>query len=127
MSKPAISEVVFSADAMPWRELKELPGARGYEYKALVCDEPAYTEAYSCELVRLDPNDHSVPHKEPWNHTLIFLEGTGNITIEGRNWPVGAGSVAKVKAGQLHALTNAGPGQMLILAVYDPPRPRERE
>ena len=59
-------ERVFSIDDMPWADLKGLPGARGFEFKALTDD--AYTKAYSCELVRLDPGDHSVPHIEPWSH-----------------------------------------------------------
>ena len=44
-------ERVFSVDDMPWTDLKGLPGARGFEFKALTND--AYTKAYSCELVRL--------------------------------------------------------------------------
>jgi len=42
---------VFSIDDMPWADLKGLPGARGFEFKALTTD--AYTRSYSCELVRL--------------------------------------------------------------------------
>jgi hypothetical protein len=53
-------ERVFSIDDMPWTDLKGLAGARGFEFKALTND--AYTKAYSCELVRLEPGDHSVPH-----------------------------------------------------------------
>ncbi len=64
-------ERVFSVDDMPWADLKGLPGARGFEFKALTND--AYTKAYSCELVRLDPGDHSVPHIEPWSHLLYIL------------------------------------------------------
>ena len=55
-------ERVFSIDDMPWADLKGLPGARGFEFKALTDD--AYTKAYSCELVRLDPGDHSVQTDE---------------------------------------------------------------
>jgi len=121
------SEPVIFTDTMAWRDLRGLPGAKGYEFKELVCDEASYTSAYSCELVRLDPSDHSVPHIEQWNHTLIFLEGAGEITIKGRTWPVRAGTVAKVKAGDIHALVNPGPAPMLLLAIYDPPRPRERD
>jgi quercetin dioxygenase-like cupin family protein len=118
-------EPVFSLVETAWRDMRKLAGARGYEFKGLVCDEPVYTSAYSCELVRLDANDHSVPHTEPWNHTLVFLEGEGTITIKDRSWPVRAGTVAKVKAGDVHALVNPGPAPMLLLAIYDPPRPRE--
>ena len=40
--------VLFSGDDMPWADLKGLPGARGFEFKAVTND--AYTKAYSCEL-----------------------------------------------------------------------------
>ncbi|CAG4909514.1 cupin domain-containing protein [Paraburkholderia gardini] len=121
------NEMVFSMDDMPWRNLKELPAARGFKYKALVCDDPGYTDTYSCELVALGPEDHSVAHREEWNHTLIFLEGQGELTIRGQKWTVTKGSVAKVKAGDVHLLTNTGDEQMLVLTIYDPPRPREKD
>lgn len=64
-----------------WQDLAGLAGARGYEFIPLVADDPAYTTAYSCEMVRLGPADHS--------------------------------------------LRNHGPGDMLVLTVYDPPRVRK--
>lgn len=114
---------VLAVESIPWRELTGLPGARGYEFKPLVGDE-GYTEAYSCELVRLDPTDHSVPHTEPWNHALYFLKGRGAIAIGGNTAAIAPGTLCKIKAGEVHALTNDGPGEMLILAIYDPPRRR---
>jgi len=75
-------EKVFSLDAVPWLDVRGLPGARGFEFKPLTNDE--YTNAYSCELIRLGPSDHSVPHVEPWNHLLYILSGTGDIVIDGR-------------------------------------------
>lgn len=113
---------VFSTSDVPWRNLSGLAGARGYEFLPLVADDPDYTSAFSCELVRLGPADHSVPHTEPWNHALYFLEGEGELRIGEQSWPVRAGSFAKVKAGERHSLKNAGPGDMIILAIYDPPR-----
>jgi hypothetical protein len=38
------------------------PGARGYEYIEIVADGSEYTSAFSCELVRLGPGDHSLTH-----------------------------------------------------------------
>jgi hypothetical protein len=46
-------ERVFSIDDMPWTDLKGLPGARGFEFKALTND--AYTKAYSCDLFAWNP------------------------------------------------------------------------
>jgi quercetin dioxygenase-like cupin family protein len=116
--------MVFSTNEVPWHEMR---GASGYESKALVSDDPSYTDAYSCELVHVSPTGHSDQHKEPWNHTLFFIRGKGEIVINGQRWPVAEGSVAKVKAGDVHFLTNEGPGDMLLLAIYDPPRPRDEK
>ena len=99
-------ERVFSVDDMPWADLKGLPGARGFEFKALTND--AYTKAYSCELVRLEPGDHSVPHIEPWSHLPYILSGTGDVTIDGSTTPIRVGTVCQVRAGEKHSLRNLG-------------------
>jgi hypothetical protein len=46
-----------------------------------VADDSEYTSAFSCELVRLGPGDHSLTHVEDYNHLLFFVEGSGEITI----------------------------------------------
>ena len=116
---------VFSVDDIPWTDLKDLRSARGFEFKALTND--AYTKAYSCELVRLGPGDHSVPHIEPWSHLLYVLSGTGDITMSGNTSPVLKGTVCQVRAGEKHSLRNLGEDNLLILAIYDPPRKRGNE
>ena len=113
---------VFCVDDMPWKELRGLAGARGYHFKPLT--EPAYTTAYSCELIRLRPGDHSVPHVERWSHLLYILNGTGDMTIAGKVSELRAGTVCQVRAGERHAMRNLGDDEMLLLAIYDPPRER---
>jgi mannose-6-phosphate isomerase-like protein (cupin superfamily) len=113
---------VFSVDDIAWIDLEGLPGARGFEFKALTND--AYTKAYSCELVRLGSGDHSVPHIEPWSHLLYVLSGTGDITIDRKTSSVQRGTVCQVRAGETHSLRNLGDDNLLILAIYDPPRKR---
>jgi quercetin dioxygenase-like cupin family protein len=103
---------------------EDTPGARGYEYIEIVPDGSEYTSAFSCELVRLGPGDRSLTHVEDYNHLLFFVEGSGEITIGKKTWPLRAGSYAKVKAGEKHSLRNLGDTEMLILTVYDPPRVR---
>ena len=61
---------------------------------------------------------------EDYNHLLFFVEGSGEVTIGKRTWPLSPGSYAKVKAGEKHSLRNLGDTEMLILTVYDPPRVR---
>ena len=86
-------EKVFSVDALPWRELGDLPGARGFG--PLVGDDPNYTTAFGRELVMLDPSDHSLPHIEAWNHALYFIEGNGEIWIGSETCPVREGELAR--------------------------------
>jgi quercetin dioxygenase-like cupin family protein len=113
---------VFSVNDIPWQNLRGLPGARGFEYKALSDDD--YSSAFNAELVRLEPGDHSVPHIEPWSHLLYFLSGSGDVTIEGETRPVATGTVCQVRAGQKHSLRNLGEDNMIVLTIYDPPRKR---
>lgn len=68
--------------------------------------------------------DHSLTHVADYNHLLFFVEGSGEITVGKRTWPLSPGSYAKVKAGEQHSLRNLGDIEMLILTVYDPPRVR---
>jgi quercetin dioxygenase-like cupin family protein len=103
---------------------EDLPGARGYASMEIVAEEPEYTSAYSCEYVRVPPGAHSVTHVEDYNHLLFFVEGSGEVTIGEKTWPLRPGSYAKVKAGEKHSVRNLGDGDMLILTVYDPPRVR---
>jgi mannose-6-phosphate isomerase-like protein (cupin superfamily) len=103
----------------------DTPGARGYKYVEIVPDDSEYTSAFSCELMRLGPGDHSLTHVEHYNHLLFFLEGNGEITIGERTWPLSPGSYAKVEAGKEHSLRNHRDSEMLLLVVYDPPRVRD--
>ena len=66
--------------------------ARGFEFKA-----------YSCELVRLEPGDHSVPRIEPWSHLLYILSGTGDIIINGSTSPIRSVTACQVRAGEKHS------------------------
>jgi quercetin dioxygenase-like cupin family protein len=113
---------VFSVNDIPWQNLRELPGARGFEYKAL--SDSDYSNAFNAELVRLEPGDHSVPHVEPSSHLLYFLSGTGDITANEETQPVATGTVCQIRAGQKQSLRNLGEGDMIILTIYDPPRKR---
>jgi mannose-6-phosphate isomerase-like protein (cupin superfamily) len=116
---------VFSVEDLPWKNLRGLPGARGFEFKALY--DADYSTAFNSELVRLEPGDHSVPHVEPWSHLLYFLSGKGDITISDVTSSVAPGTVCLVKAGERHSLRNLGTDDMIVFTIYDPPRTRPEQ
>lgn len=124
LTDPGVTSMrkVFSVNDAPWQNLRGLPGARGFEYKAL--SDADYSAAFNAELVRLEPGDHSVPHVEPWSHLLYFLSGTGDVTIDGETQPIATGTVCQIKAGSKHSLRNLGGDDMIVLTIYDPPRKR---
>jgi quercetin dioxygenase-like cupin family protein len=117
-------EIVNNIYDRNWVDESTLAGARGYEFMAIHADDPGYTSTYSLEYTRLGPNDYSVPHVEPWNHLLYFVEGSGEVTVGDDTFPVRPGSYAKIRAGIRHSLKNLGGTDMLVMTIYDPPRQR---
>lgn len=115
-------EPVGNVNNLALQDGSVLRGARSFEIVELVSNDPSYTEAFSLEYVRIAVKGHSVPHVNIYNHFLYVIEGEGEISIEGRKWPVTSGSYAKVKAGARHSLLNLGEREMILLAIYDPPR-----
>lgn len=118
--------VFHSLNDVPWERLGDFVGGKGYERKAIT--DPELTPAFSAEIMRISPSGGSSEHMEPYSHLLYFLEGEGEVTIEGEVYKVSPGSIAQIRAGMFHSLRNAGAGKMTIIAIYDPPRiPRENE
>jgi quercetin dioxygenase-like cupin family protein len=113
---------VTSIEQFEWKPLS-VEGSKGYEFMFnLVGAE--YTDAYSVDLVRVEPGGYSPVHIDPDNHAFYFIEGTGRVTIAGKPNAVGPGSVVKIPFGALHSIENTGSQHLLFLTIYDPPRKR---
>ena len=112
----------FHIDERDWSPLRGLAvSAAGF--KRLV--ESDYTGgAFDIELTRIGPGGASTPHTEPWSHLFYVLDGEAVLEIEGESARLKPGSVAPVRAGQTHHLTNTGPGDLVMLVVYHPARTR---
>lgn len=112
----------FHVDDRDWVELAGLAVSRA-GYKPLTSDD--YTGgAYSIELTRIAPGGSSNAHTEPWAHLFYVLDGDGEIEVDGARAAMRPGSVHPVSAGQIHSLANTGAGDLVMLAVYHPPRAR---
>ena len=118
---PLATRAAWAIGANPGTRRTDAPRANLF---ISLADGPEYTSAYSGEFVRLGPEDHSVVHVERCNHRLYFIAGSGEVTIGSQTRPVRPGSYAKVKAGERDSLRNLGGTDMLVLTIYDPPRPR---
>lgn len=115
-----------SLNDVPWERIGDFVGGRGFEKKAI--SDPGLTPAFSAEIVRLAPSGGSGEHMEPYSHLLYFVEGEGEVIVEGELHKVGPGSIAQIRAGTFHSIQNSSAGRMTIIAICDPPRiPRENE
>jgi len=47
----------------------------------------------------------------------IVIDGRGQMTVDGRTFPVGAGDVIPNRPGGTHGLANVGPGDLRIVVV----------
>jgi mannose-6-phosphate isomerase-like protein (cupin superfamily) len=118
----AAGEPVSSIETLEWVKFRPLDPT-SFEFKVnLIASE--YTTAYSVDLVRVPVGGFSPPHTDPDNHAFYILAGRGAITIDGRIWNVGPGSVVKIPVGIVHSVTNSGDVPLEFLTIYDPPRPR---
>ena len=118
--------VFHSLNDVPWEQIGDFVGGKGFERKAIT--DPGLTPAFSAEIMRIRPSGESLEHMEPYSHLLYFLEGEGEVTIEGDVHTVDPGSIAQIRAGTFHSVRNSGAEKMTVIAIYDPPRiPRENE
>jgi mannose-6-phosphate isomerase-like protein (cupin superfamily) len=59
------------------------------------------------------------------DETFYVLSGTLEVDVDGEHVVVGAGGLARAIRGTPHAFHNPGPGDAVVLALYDPPRSLE--
>ncbi|HVW84937.1 MAG TPA: cupin domain-containing protein [Bryobacteraceae bacterium] len=54
------------------------------------------------------------PHQHPEEELIMVTEGSGEITVEGKPYPVSAGSIMYCAGNKLHGITNTGTKPMLF-------------
>ena len=110
--------VLFSGDDMPWADLKGLPGARGFEFKAVTSD--AYTTRRIATSLFAWSLATTPCHNRAGEPPLYILTNPGNMsgkTMDGCKAPVtsqstaaplqsGSGAACQVRAGEKHSPRN---------------------
>ena len=54
------------------------------------------------------------PHQHPEEEFMVITEGSGEITVDGKNTLVAPGSMMYCAAGTLHGIVNTGSGPLLF-------------
>jgi quercetin dioxygenase-like cupin family protein len=56
-------------------------------------------------------------HAHPWQHIIYAVEGVGNLLMDGKDYPLTAGSVAYVPDDVVHQVSNAGDGTFVFICI----------
>jgi len=81
------------------------------------------TDQLWSEIACYEPGQSTVMHTHPREEEAIFvLEGTANMSIDGREVVVPAGSIVKFPRNVLHDVRNLGPERCVIMFVKVNPR-----
>ena len=75
----------------------------------------------SC-IMRVMPNETVRPaHSHPdGEEILYFVQGTGCVYIDGKIYPVRAGSVVLFEKGCIHMVRNSGDEELKVVCVFAP-------
>src|SRR5437762_10332884 len=81
------------------------------------------TDQLWSEIACYEPGQSTVMHQHPKEEEAIFvLEGTANMSIDGQEVVVPAGSIVKFPSKVLHDVRNLGPARCVIMFVKVNPK-----
>lgn len=66
----------------------------------------------------LAPGDEVRLHTHEVEEILVFLTGTGEVTLGGRVVPIGAGVSVHIQPGEVHGFTNTGQDELRLLVIF---------
>jgi mannose-6-phosphate isomerase-like protein (cupin superfamily) len=90
-------------------------GAQGAKRRWLVDQESG--AAVSMMFVEVKPGGNTLRHAHPYEHTMFFLEGTGEVVDETGVSPIGPLEVIYIEPNELHQIRNTGAKTLKFIAV----------
>ena len=93
-------------DQIVSKEIKH-PSAQNSQMKVLVSPIDGF-DGYVMRVVEVKENGYTPKHSHPWPHINYFLEGNGELMIDGVSQKVVQGSYAVVPSNALHQFENTG-------------------
>jgi len=80
---------------------------------------PFPAEVLDPRVVRIPPGRNNENHKHAHETIFVVLQGTGEVTVDGRKVEVQPGDLVFVPRWCFHQSRNTGPGELVLLAVAD--------
>ena len=74
-------------------------------------------ENFAMRMIELEEGGHSPCHTHPGEHEIFVWRGKGELTIEGKNYPLEPGIAAFVPGGTEHQFINTGSEKLEFICV----------
>jgi quercetin dioxygenase-like cupin family protein len=72
---------------------------------------------YVMRMFTLGKEGYAPRHSHQWQHIIYAVEGTGTLFMDGKDYPLQAGSTAYVPSGIEHQILNAGENNFVFLCI----------
>ena len=103
--------------------LKDLPkkelisdAVKDVTMQVLVSPEEGW-DSHVMRVLELGIDGYSPKHQHPWPHINYIIEGEGVLMIDGKDYPITAGSYAYVPQDTLHQFKNVGTTQFKFICI----------
>ena len=92
------------------------PSAANAAMKVLVGPKEGW-KGYVMRVVEVEEGGYTPKHNHPWPHINYFIEGEGELMIDGKVTPVEPGSYAYVPSDALHQFRNVGTATFKFICI----------
>jgi (S)-ureidoglycine aminohydrolase len=99
-------------------ERPPLPAGKDREFRYLVHRDTGSPDV--TQFIGTIPPGRSPNHSHVYDEVIYVLEGNGSVHVEGRTFPIEAGSCLHLPPLLEHALENEGSSPMRVLGVFHP-------
>jgi quercetin dioxygenase-like cupin family protein len=106
---------VVHFEEIPLQEVT-MEGAQGCKMRHLI-GEPDGAPNFTMRQFEVAPGGHTPHHQHHYEHEVFVLSGRGIVIQNGREFPIGPGSVVFVPGGVPHQFRNTGPEPLRFLCL----------
>ena len=94
--------------------------AHGGAIAQMILDRRILKEIGFLAIAKLGPGRAIEPHADPMEEIYFMVSGSGEMAVDEDRRQVGPGDAVWIPAGAVHALTNNGEQECVILVVASP-------
>ena len=111
---------IIQAGSVPWETWRDpaLAERSPVRWKDLIGRERGASQAMSLGIAEIPPGATLARHRHAAPEIYYLLSGTGNVEVDGIDYPVAAGVAVFIPGGAPHAFSNTGASTITFVYVF---------